>query len=309
MDQVGGGGLSATAIGHAAMAVALGQANAVVVWRALNARSEFRMGGTGRAAPALAEFQYQVPYGYLAPPQQFAMVARAYLNTGRVSEKVLGTVAVTQRAYAQRNPRAMMRTPITMEDYLTSPWVAEPLRRLDCCLESDAAVALVVTSTARAARLRQPAVLISGFATGAGMTLYNAGRTTLIPSPARDLAPRLYASAGIGPGDVDIAELYDAFTFLVPLQLEDYGLVPAGEVGPFILDGGTGPGGGLPVNTHGGHLSEGYVHGLNHVAEAVTQLRGTAEDRQVPGAAVALVSSQPGYVGGATSALILRRAA
>ena len=309
MDQVGGGGLSATAIGHAAMAVALGQANAVVVWRALNARSEFRMGGTGRAAPALAEFQYQVPYGYLAPPQQFAMVARAYLETGRVNEKVLGTVAVIQRAYAQRNPRAMMRTPITMEDYLASPWVAEPLRRLDCCLESDAAVALVVTSTARAAALRQPAVLISGFATGGGITLYNAGRTALIPSAARDLAPRLYASAGIGPGDVDIAELYDAFTFLVPLQLEDYGLVPAGGVGPFILDGGTGPGGRLPVNTHGGHLSEGYVHGLNHVAEAVTQLRGTAEDRQVPGAAVALVSSQPGYVGGATSALILRRAA
>ena len=309
MDQVGGGGLSATAVGHAAMAVALGQANAVVVWRALNARSEFRMGGTGRAAPALAEFQYQVPYGYLAPPQQFAMVARAYLDTGRVNEKVLGTVALTQRAYAQRNPRAMMRAPITMEDYLASPWVAEPLRRLDCCLESDAAVALVVTSTARAAALRQPAVLVSGFATGAGMTLYNTGRTTLIPSPARDLAPRLYASAGIGPAEVDIAELYDAFTFLVPLQLEDYGLVPAGEVGPFILDGGTGPGGRLPVNTHGGHLSEGYVHGLNHVAEAVTQLRGSAEDRQVPGAAVALVSSQPGYVGGATSALILRRAA
>ena len=309
LDQVGGGGLSATAVGYAAMAVALGQANAVVVWRALNARSEFRMGGTGRAAPALAEFQYQVPYGYLAPPQQFAMVARAYLETGRVNEKVLGTVAVIQRAYAQRNPRAMMRTPITMEDYLASPWVAEPLRRLDCCLESDAAVALVVTSTARAAALRQPAVLISGFATGGGITLYNAGRTALIPSAARDLAPRLYASAGIGPGDVDIAELYDAFTFLVPLQLEDYGLVPAGGVGPFILDGGTGPGGRLPVNTHGGHLSEGYVHGLNHVAEAVTQLRGTAEDRQVPGAAVALVSSQPGYVGGATSALILRRAA
>ena len=309
MDQVGGGGLSATAVGHAAMAVALGQAETVVVWRALNARSEFRMGGTGRAAPALAEFQYQVPYGYLAPPQQFAMVARAYLETGRVNEKVLGTVAVIQRAYAQRNPRAMMRTAITLEDYLASPWVAEPLRRLDCCLESDAAVALVVTSATRAAALRQPAVLISGFATGGGMTLYNAGRTTLIPSAARELAPRLYASAGIGPGDVDIAELYDAFTFLVPLQLEDYGLVPAGEVGPFILNGETGPDGRLPVNTHGGHLSEGYVHGLNHVAEAVTQLRGSAEDRQVPSAAVALVSSQPGYVGGATSALILRRAA
>jgi acetyl-CoA acetyltransferase len=309
LDQVGGGGLSGTAVGYAAMAVALGQADAIVVWRALNARSEFRMGGTGRPAPALAEFQYQVPYGYLAPPQQLAMVARAYLNTGRVSEKVLGTIAVIQRAYAQRNPHAMMRAPITMEDYLASPWVAEPLRRLDCCLESDAAVALVVTSASRAAALRQPAILISGFATGGGMTLYNSGRTALVPSAARDLAPRLYASAGIGPGEVDIAELYDAFTFLVPLQLEDYGLVPAGEVGQFILDGGTGPGGKLPVNTHGGHLSEGYVHGLNHVAEAVIQLRGAAGDRQVPGADVALVSGQPGYVGGATSALILRRAA
>lgn len=309
LDQVGGGGVSAAAVGYAAMAVALGQADTVVVWRALNARSEFRMGGTGRAAPALAEFQYQVPYGYLAPPQQFAMIARAYLSTGRVSEKILGTVAVTQRAYAQLNPHAMMRTPITMEDYLASPWVAEPLRRLDCCLESDAAVALVVTSAARARALRQPAILISGFAAGGGMTLYNTGRTDLVPSAARDLAPRLYASAGIGPGEVDIAELYDAFTFLVPLQLEDYGLVPAAEVGAFILDGGTGPGGRLPVNTHGGHLSEGYVHGLNHVAEAVTQLRGHAGDRQVPGAAVSLVSGQPGYVGGATSALVLRRTA
>jgi acetyl-CoA acetyltransferase len=309
LDQVGGGGVSATAVGYAAMAVALGQADTVVVWRALNSRSEFRMGGTGRAAPALAEFQYQVPYGYLAPPQQLGMVARAYLATGRVSEKVLGTVAVTQRGYAASNPRAMMRTPITMEDYLASPWVVEPLRRLDCCLESDAGVALVVTSASRAAALRRPPVLISGFATGGGMTLYNSGRGGLIPSAARDLAPRLYASAGIGPHEVDIAELYDAFTFLVPLQLDDYGLAPDGEAGPFILGGGTAPGGQLPVNTHGGHLSEGYLHGLNHVAEAVSQLRGEAEARQVPGAAVALVSGQPGYVGGATSALILRRAA
>ena len=141
------------------------------------------------------------------------------------------------------------------------------------------------------------------------MTLYNTGKTTLVPSAARNLAPRLYASAGIGPSEVDVAELYDAFSFLVPLQLEDYWLVAPEEVGSFILGGGTGPGGMLPVNTHGGHLSEGYVHGLNHVAEAVTQLRGTATDRQVPGATVALVSSQPGYVGGATSALILMGAA
>jgi acetyl-CoA acetyltransferase len=136
--------------------------------------------------------------------------------------------------------------------------------------------------------------------------LYSNGRDDLTTSAAAALAPRLYGTAGVGPDDVDVAELYDAFTPLVLLQLEDYGFVPKGDGAKFVAEGATARGGRLPVNTHGGHLSEGYVHGLNHVAEAVDQLRGDAGVRQTPGAEVALVTGQPGYVAGCTSALILR---
>ncbi|WP_327002630.1 lipid-transfer protein [Dactylosporangium sp. NBC_01737] len=305
LNQSGGGGLSATVVGYAAAAIATGQASVVVCWRAINARSEFRMGGTGRDAPPLAEFQYQVPYGYLAPPQQFAMLARELLDGGALDERVLGTVSVTQRSHAARNPRAMLRTPLSLDDYLASPWVVEPLRLLDCCLETDAAVAVVLTSASRARDLARPPVHLRAFATGGGDTLYSTGRSTLAPSAAALMAPRLFRAAGLAPSDIDVAELYDAFTPLVPLQLEDYGFCPPGGAAEFILAGETAIGGTLPVNTHGGHLSEGYVHGLNHVAEAVDQLRGDAGDRQVAGARTALVSAQPGYVGGVTSALIL----
>jgi acetyl-CoA acetyltransferase len=200
----------------------------------------------------------------------------------------------------------MMRKPLTMDEYLAARPIAEPLRLYDCCLETDAAVAVVVTSAERARALRRPPVLVSGAATGGGHWLFSKGREDPTVSAAADLAPRLYAAAGIGPGEIDVAELYDAFTFLVPLQLEDYGLVPRGETGGFYADGHAALGGRLPVNTHGGHLSEGYVHGINHIAEAVVQLRGAAGDRQVPGAATALSTGQPGYVGGTCSALLLR---
>ncbi|MDI2127183.1 thiolase C-terminal domain-containing protein [Yinghuangia seranimata] len=307
LDMFGGGGTSHQVVAQAALAVASGIADTVVCWRAVNARSEFRMGGTGRAAPDAPEFQYQLPYGYATPPQQFAMLDRAWRHARGATAEDLGRVAIAQRAHAALNDRAMMRKPLTMDEYLSSRLIADPLRLYDCCLETDAAVALVVTGAERARDLRQTPVLVSGAATGGGHTLFSNGRADPTVSAAADLAPRLYAAAGIGPETVDVAELYDAFTFLVPLQLEDYGLVPRGETGGFYADGHASLGGRLPVNTHGGHLSEGYVHGLNHVAEAVTQLRGTAGERQVPGAEVALTTGQPGYVGGTSSALVLRR--
>ncbi|MEU6379396.1 lipid-transfer protein [Streptomyces sp. NPDC046909] len=305
-DLVGGGSMSAAVVGAAAMAVATGQAEVVVCWRALNARSEFRMGGTGRAAPTLVEFQYQVPYGLLTPPQQYALVARAYMGRAGATAEDLGRVAVTQREHARLNPRAMMREPLTMDAYLASRWIAEPLRLFDCCLETDAAVALVVTNAERARDLRRRPVLVSGAATGGGHSLYSNARADWSTSAARDMAPRLYTAAGIGPEDVDIAELYDAFTPLVLMQLEDYGLCGPGEAPAFVGDGAIRLDGKLPVNTHGGHLSEGYVHGLNHVVEAVLQLRGEAGERQVPDAETALCTGQPGYVSGVTSALLLR---
>ena len=308
VDMVGGGSMSAATVGLAAMAVASGQAEVVVCWRALNARSEFRMGGTGRAAPTLVEFQYQVPYGLLTPPQQFALVSRAYMDRSGATAEDLGRVAITQRAHATMNPYAMMRDPLTMDQYLNSRWIAEPLRLFDCCLETDAAIAVIVTSAERARDLARPPVSIAGASTGSGHSLYSNGRVDLSVSGARDMAPRLYAAAGLGPEDVDIAELYDAFTPLVLMQLEDYGLCPVGEAADFVAQGATAIGGALPVNTHGGHLSEGYVHGLNHVAEAVTQLRGEGGPRQVAGAEVALCTGQPGYVSGVTSAVLLRAA-
>ena len=305
LDLFGGGSTSASVVGSAAMAVATGMAECVVCWRAINARSEFRMGGTGRAAPDTVEFQYQTPYGYMTPPQQFAMVARAYMNAFGVSAEDLGRVAITQRQHAVANERAMMRSPITMDDYLASRWIVEPLRLLDCCLETDAGVAIVVTPVERARDLRHVPVRITGAVFGGGHTLYSNGRGDLTTSAAADSSTRLYAMAGLGPDDVDVAELYDAFTPLVLIQLEDYGFCEKGDAAAFVADGTTAHGGRLPVNTHGGFLSAGYVHGLNHVAEAVAQLRGTCAERQVDGAEVALSTGQPGYVAGTTSALIL----
>jgi acetyl-CoA acetyltransferase len=150
-------------------------------------------------------------------------------------------------------------------------------------------------------------VLIRAAAWGGGQTLYSNGND-LTESAARRMAPRLFAQAGIGPEDVDVAMLYDCFTWSVLVQLEDYGFCPKGEGGPFAESGATRLGGSLPVNTHGGFLSEGYVHGLNHIAEAVAQLRGDAGVRQVAEAEIALSTAQPGYVAGNTSALILRSA-
>jgi acetyl-CoA acetyltransferase len=302
-DLFGGGSASAGVLGGAAMAIATGEAECVVCWRAINARSEFRMGGTGRAAPDTPEYQYLTPYGHVTPPQHFAMYARAYLSRFGLRPEDLGQVAVRQRARAVANPRAMMRTPMTMDDYLASRWIVEPFRLFDCCLETDAAVALVVTSAERARDLPQVPVLISGAVYGSGHTLFSNRRGDWTTSAAAAMSSRLYAMAGVGPPEIDVAELYDAFTPLVLLQLEDYGFCAKGEGAAMYADGG------LPVNTHGGHLSEGYVHGLNHAVEAVSQLRWDGGPRQVAGAQVALSTGQPGYVAGSSSAVILRRGA
>jgi len=308
VDQFGGGSTSCSIVGQAALAVHAGLADAVVCYRAINARSEFRMGGIGRPLVDAVETQYQAPYGYFAPPQQFAMAAREHMLRYGTTHEQLGAVAVAQRAHAAGNERALQRAPITMDDYLASRWVVEPFRLLDCCLETDGAVAVVLTSAERARDLRQRPVLIRGAAWGSGFTLYSNQQADLTVTPAAAMARRLWSLAGLGPSDVDVAELYDCFTYTVVVQLEDYGFCEKGEGGDFVASGATRLGGRLPVNTHGGFLSEGYVHGLNHVYEAVSQLRGDAGARQVAGAEVALCTAQPGYVSGNTGALVLRRA-
>ena len=309
LDQFGGGSTSHAIVGAAAMAVATKQAECVVCWRSVNARSEFRMGGTGRPPPDQLEFQYQYPYGYAHPPQQFAMIASEYmLNYGATSED-FGSVAIAQRWYAERNERALMRTPLTMEDYLASRWIVEPLRLFDCCLETDAGIAVVITSAERARdlsrRRSRSRARCGDRATRCGRTAAPTSRSAARPRAAA----RLWAQAGVGPEDIDVAEIYDAFTPLVLIQMEDYGFVKKGEAGAFVRAGETMLGGSLPVNTHGGHLSEGYVHGLNHCVEAVHQLRGECGVRQVEGAEVALTTGQGGYVMGNSSAVVLRKGA
>jgi acetyl-CoA acetyltransferase len=307
VDQFGGGGSSHAVIGQAAMAVATGVADYVVCYRAINARSEFRMGGTGRPPVDAVETQYQAPYGYVAPPQQYAMVAQAYMHRHGVTPRHLAAVAMTQRRHAATNARALMRAPMSLDDYMASRMVADPFRLLDCCLETDGAIAILVCNPERARDLRQPPVLVRAAAWGGGQTLFSNRQPPPGTSSAALMAPRLFKMAGLTPADVDVAMIYDCFTAAVLIQLEDYGFCAKGQGGDFALSGATALGGSLPVNTHGGFLSEGYVHGWNHIAEAAQQLRGACGDRQVAGAEIALSTGAPGYVGGVTSALLLER--
>ena len=307
VDHFGGGGSSQGLIGTAALAVAAGVANHVVCYRAINARSEFRMGGTGRPPVEHVETQYQAPYGYGAPPQFYALAARAYMDKYGADSRDFGAVAIAQRRHASLNPRAMMRTPISLEDYLASRPVVEPFRLLDCCLETDVGLAVMLTRPERARHLRQPPVLLRAVTWGGGTSSYSGG-AELLPSSASRMAPRLWQQAGMRPSDIDVANIYDCFTSAVLQQLEDYGFCGAGEAGAFVRSGATAIGGALPVNPHGGFLSEGYGHGMNHVIEAVEQLRGVSGQRQVRDAEVALCTGAPGYAAGATSAMILRRA-
>ena len=204
VDQFGGGSVSHSIIGQAALAVHAGIADYVVCYRALNARSEFRMGGTGRPLVDAVETQYQAPYGYFTPPQQFAMAARAHMERYGTTEAQFGQIAVTQRAHAVDNERALMREPIGLDDYFASRWVVEPFRLFDCCLETDAAVAVLVTSAERARDLKQTPVLISGATWGSGRTLYSNEQPDLTRTAAADMAPRLFEMAGVSPSDIDV---------------------------------------------------------------------------------------------------------
>ena len=302
-----GGGGGCAMVGLAAMAIATGRASVVVCWRARNRGSGGRpWAATGNRVGGDA--QWSAPYGLVRPVDQIAMIARRHMHEYGTTSEHFGAVAVACRKHASRNPHALMREPITLADHQDSRFVSEPLRKLDCCLESDGALAVVVTSSERARDLAQAPVRVLAVAQGTGpehvvMTHYHAPRFLETPSifAARDL----FAAAGVGPGDVDVAQIYDAFTPLVTLSLEEYGFCAAGEGGPFAGDGRLEwPDGALPVNTSGGGLSEAYVHGMNLVVEGVRQIRGSSTS-QVRDAELCLVTSGAGVP---TSALLLATA-
>ena len=308
-EEWGGGSKAPVILASAASACATGDATNVVIFRALNGRSGMRMGraGPGASAAMPRDLQYQVPYGIVAPAQSYAMAARMHMNRFGTTQEAFGTIAVQQRANASLNSRALMRDPMTMDDYLASRWIVEPFHLFDCCLETDGACAIVLSTTERARDLAQPPVTVRGWASAIGPNGISNIDGDLTTTTGAQVAPHVYAMAGLGPADVDVAELYDAFTYSVLVQLEDYGFCAKGDGGPYVLSGATARDGALPVNTHGGFLSEGYVHGMNNIAEAVDQLRGQAGERQVPGCQVALVTGQPGYITGMSSAVMFTR--
>jgi acetyl-CoA acetyltransferase len=289
----------------------------VLVFRSLNGRSGRRYGLASPDAepPRVGGHgtydEFFLPYGMLTPGQVFAMIAQRHMTEYGTSEKELGHIAVACRARANANPSAQMHDrEMSIDDYLDARMIARPLRLFDFCLETDGACAVIVTSAERARDCAKPPVLIRAVAQGGlpdpqpGIMYPVLMRSDITTLPSRTVAKRLFERAGLGPDDIDVAQLYDCFTITVLLQLEDYGFCAKGEGGPFAASGAIDLGGSLPINTGGGHLSEGYIHGMNHIVEGVRHMRGESTN-QVPGAETCLVTSTALPPG---SALILRAA-
>jgi acetyl-CoA acetyltransferase len=309
----GGGGGACGALASAAAAIECGRADYVLVFRSVS-QNGGRLGAAGGysgggVAPAIASglgdiycHGYSQPYGLMTPGQIAALHFQRYMHDHGVGTEALAHVAVTFRENALRNPRALMKKPITLEDHASSRMISHPYRVLDFCQESDGACALIVTSAERARDLRGRPVRILARAEGSADQWAAALRSPFPGNNQRWMAADLYREAGIEPADVDVAQIYDNFSGQVLIALEEWGLCGPGEAGDFIGSGAIGRGGRLPLNTAGGLLSEGYIQGLNLVTEAVRQLRGEST-AQVAGAEIALVTG--GSMAAPSSAAIL----
>ena len=284
-----GGGAACASVQQAAMAVATGVAEVVVVYRAFNERSGMRFGAGQHDRPMdstadRAAYAWLTPQGLSTPAQWVAMFARRYMYQYGATSEDFGRVAVVDRKHAANNPKAWFYgKPITLDDHQNSRWIAEPLHLLDCCQETDGGQALVIVSAERAKSLRNKPAIIKGAAQGSGkdqhmMASYYRPDITGIPEMGL-VGRQLYAQAGLTPDDIDAAVLYDHFTPLVLPQLEELGFCRPGEAKDFIREGNLEIGGRLPSNTHGGQLGEAYLHGVNGIAEAVRVLRGTSTNQ------------------------------
>ena len=313
----GGGGGAAGSVGLAAAAIASGMATCVVSLMTLQqAASRFGASyaprgkpGAQYSAPPSPEGNFIQPAGLMAPGQMFAVLANRHMHRYGTTREHFAEIAISTRENARRRETALMREPLDLDQYFAARMIAEPLCLYDFCLECDGAVAVVTVPAERAKDLRQPPVSIRASAHGGhgrwgqAITWMNMPDEEFASSGHRPVARRLYEMAGLGPSDVDVALLYDHFSPMVLMQLEDYGFCDIGSGGPFVADGNIRwPNGVLPVNTHGGNLSEAYIIGMTHVKEAVEQLRGTAVN-QVAGARVALATGGPASL--PTSSLLL----
>jgi acetyl-CoA acetyltransferase len=293
-----GGNGSAGVLDLAAMAVETGRAKNVVCIGACQ-QSTHRFGRTFSNLAPTPDGAWARAAGFLGGPgQAFALMARRHMHNYGTRREAFAEVVMASRAYAATRETALRRKPLTLDEYMAAPMLADPLCRLDFCLETDGALAFVVTSGERARDLRQKPVYIAGSAQagsgewGRAFFWLNQPDELFTSAGSEPVARRIYEQAGIAPKDVDVALIYDHFSPMVILQLEDYGFCQRGEGGPFVESGAIRQGGAIPVNPHGGHLSEAYVIGMTQIREAVEQLRGTAVN-QVADAQYALVTGGP----------------
>jgi acetyl-CoA acetyltransferase len=310
-----GGGGAAASVGLAAAAIVAGMADVVVSLMTLQ-QANMRFGGTSSGPRLLAaggggayggamtvppETAFTAPAGMGSPGHNFSMLTQRHMHDYGTKREHLAEICISQRNNALNRPKALFKTALTSEDYFNARMISDPLCLFDYTMESDGAVAVITTSVERAKDLRQPPAIIAGSVGGCHTDDYSLlgwwqqPAELFASSGHRAVAKRLYAMAGVGPEDIDVACLYDHFSPMVLMQVEDYGFCPIGEGGPFIADGNIRLGGKIPVNTHGGNLSEAYIIGMTHLVEAVEQVRGTAIN-QVPDCAYSLCTGGPAVI-------------
>ena len=309
-----GGAAPVAAVQTASMAVALGVAHNVLIPVGWNAYSGAGVRGAGRSGPVglppsfgLTMSEYYMPFGLAVPAQWLSWLATRYVQQYMVPLEGPAAVAMAARKHAQLNQNAYMRNrPMTMEDYRSARIITEPFRLFDCCLETDGACAVIISSAERARDLKQTPVYISGMAEGHPMPADDIpSRKEFLKIGLRFATPQALAMADMDLSAIDFAEIYDCFTHIVLLELEALGFCKPGEAWQFVQNGRIELGGELPFNTHGGLLSEAHVAGLNHVVEAARQLRRECGERQVKDAEVGVVTGFGDFGDG--SLAVLRR--
>jgi acetyl-CoA acetyltransferase len=291
---------------RAATAIAAGLAETVVIVYAATPRAARKRGEKGLGVFATPErLEWETPFGVMLPISAYALAANRHMAEFGTTAEDLAQIAVDTRTWATRNPRAHLRDPITVDDVLDSGFLAEPMHKLECCLVTDGAAAIVVTSAEKAASLAKPPAYVLGAASASSHAMISQ-MPDLTVTPGAISGPAAFATAGVAPNDVDVVQLYDSFTITVLLALEDLGFCKKGEGGPFAGSGALAPGGALPGQTTGGGLA--YTHpgafGAFLLVEATRQLRGECQERQVHDAEVALAHGTGGVLS-ATSTVIL----
>ncbi len=292
---------------HAAAAVALGLCEVAVSVYAATPRAKGGLSGGMAAMMGAIDrknpppfIEWEMPYGLMLPAGAYALAASRHMALYGTTQEQLAQIAVSTRKWAQMNPRARYQEPMTIEDVLNSPMVCDPLHRNDCCLVTDGAGAVVITTAERAKDLKKKPVYILGTGTAHDHAMMITEMPELTVTPGAISAPQAFKMAGVTPKDINVVETYDSFTITVMMSLEDMGFCPKGEGGRFVEDGKLGPGGALPTNTNGGGLS--YTHpgmyGMFLLVEATRQLRGECGPRQVPDAKLGVAHG----VGGVLSA-------